>query len=168
MRIAQRLYEGVDIDGETVGLITYMRTDGVQLAARRSRQARAPDPDEPSAPPTCRPRRASTRPQAKNAQEAHEAIRPTDLTRTPGQLGRVLDRDERALYELIWKRTVASQMASAELDQVAVDIDAAGTRRRAARHRLGRRLRRLPRRCTARTATTRPSDDDDEPAACRR
>lgn len=124
MRIAQRLYEGVDIGGETVGLITYMRTDGVTLApeaigqTRRlieSRYGQSYLPDKP---------RVYTS-KAKNAQEAHEAIRPTDLFRTPQDVAAHLDRDQLGLYELIWKRTVASQMESAVLDQVTVDIASA-------------------------------------------
>jgi DNA topoisomerase I len=121
MRIAQRLYEGVDIGGETVGLITYMRTDGVQLAPEAIGQTRrlietkygqAYLPEKP---------RVYTS-KAKNAQEAHEAIRPTDLFRTPQEVAAHLDKDQLGLYELIWKRTVASQMESAVLDQVTVDI----------------------------------------------
>jgi DNA topoisomerase-1 len=125
MRTAQRLYEGVDIGGETVGLITYMRTDGVQLSAEAIDGARrliAKDHGERYLPAS--PRVYKT--VAKNAQEAHEAIRPTDLFRRPQELPRSLDRDMLRLYELIWKRTVASQMESAVLDQVAVDIEAAG------------------------------------------
>ena len=71
---------------------------------------------------TCRPRRASTVSKIKNAQEAHEAIRPTDVARTPAEVSRYLSNDQRRLYELVWKRAVASQMASAELDQVSVDV----------------------------------------------
>ena len=121
MRIAQRLYEGVDIGGETVGLITYMRTDGVQLApeaigqTRRLIESKYGQSYLPEKP------RAYTS-KAKNAQEAHEAIRPTDLFRTPQDVARYLDKDQLGLYELIWKRTVASQMESAVLDQVTVDI----------------------------------------------
>ena len=121
MRIAQRLYEGVDIGGETVGLITYMRTDGVQLApeaigqTRRLIEQRYGQGYVPASP------RVYTS-KAKNAQEAHEAIRPTDLFRTPQDVAAHLDKDQLALYELIWKRTVASQMESAVLDQVTVDI----------------------------------------------
>ena len=129
MRIAQKLYEGVDIAGETVGLITYMRTDGVQLAEEAIRQARRlilDDHGDPYLPPA--PRHYKTR--SKNAQEAHEAIRPTDLYRRPASLARVLDRDELALYELIWLRTLASQMASAELEQVGVDIAVDGGKAR--------------------------------------
>ena len=121
MRIAQHLYEGATIGGETVGLITYMRTDGVTLsneAIAAARRLIAQDhgkdyvPDEPRI----------YRTQAKNAQEAHEAIRPTDMFRRPKEVARALDQEQRALYELIWKRAVASQMATALIDQVAVDI----------------------------------------------
>ncbi len=121
MRIAQKLYEGVDIGGETVGLITYMRTDGVQLApeaigqTRRLIETKYGQSYLPASP------RVYTS-KAKNAQEAHEAIRPTDLFLTPQDVAAHLDRDQLGLYELIWKRTVASQMESAVLDQVTVDI----------------------------------------------
>lgn len=121
MQLAQRLYEGVDIGGETVGLITYMRTDGVQMAAEAiaaTRDLIAKDFGRDYVPGS--PRLYKTK--AKNAQEAHECIRPTDLFRRPDQVARYLDRDQLRLYELIWKRTVASQMAAAELDQVAVDV----------------------------------------------
>ncbi|MFZ5791086.1 MAG: type I DNA topoisomerase [Pseudomonadota bacterium] len=123
MRIAQRLYEGVDVGGETVGLITYMRTDGVQLsqeaiaAARKLIQAEHGARYLPHEP-------RQYRTVAKNAQEAHEAIRPSDIGRKPADVARYLESDEARLYELIWKRTVASQMASAELEQVGVDIEA--------------------------------------------
>jgi len=124
MRIAQRLYEGVDIGGETIGLITYMRTDGVQMAAEAIGAARSLIEKQygaPYLPPA--PRLYKTK--AKNAQEAHEAIRPTDLFKRPQDVARYLDKDQLKLYELIWRRTVASQMESAVLDQVAVTIDAA-------------------------------------------
>ncbi len=121
MRLAQQLYEGVDIGGETTGLITYMRTDGVQMA----REAIAAIREHVEAsfgtkylPPA--PREYQSR--IKNAQEAHEAIRPTDVARTPDSVVRFLNADQRRLYELIWKRAVASQMQSAELDQVSVDV----------------------------------------------
>src|SRR5437763_12364722 len=121
MRVAQQLYEGADLGGETVGLISYMRTDGVTLAAEAIAGARELIGHEFGGrylPPEPRVYRS----QAKNAQEAHEAIRPTDVARKPGDVARYLDNDHRRLYELIWKRTVASQMASAVLDQVSVDI----------------------------------------------
>ena len=121
MQVAQRLYEGIDLDGDTVGLITYMRTDGVTLAAEAIAAARQLIGNEFGGrylPPEPRVYKSA----AKNAQEAHEAIRPTDMARKPGDVARHLDNDMRRLYELIWKRTVASQMASALLDQVSIDI----------------------------------------------
>ncbi len=128
MRVAQRLYEGVNIGGETTGLITYMRTDGVQIAPEAITQARKVIGQEygdnyvPRAP-------REYQSKAKNAQEAHEAIRPTDLSRLPAALRAKLDPDQARLYELIWTRTIASQMESAELERTTVDIAAkAGAR----------------------------------------
>ncbi len=124
MRLAQRLYEGVDIGGDTVGLITYMRTDSFNLSGEAIGSARKVIerdygtsylPDSPRA----------YKSKAKNAQEAHEAIRPTDLSLKPENARAHLDPDQLRLYELIWRRTLACQMASAELDQVAVDIASA-------------------------------------------
>jgi DNA topoisomerase-1 len=121
MRLAQQLYEGADIDGDTVGLITYMRTDGVQMAReavsaiREHVQGAYGTKYLPAAP-----REYISR--IKNAQEAHEAIRPTDVARTPDSIAHHLNHDQRRLYELVWKRAVASQMQSAEFDQVAVDV----------------------------------------------
>jgi DNA topoisomerase-1 len=123
MRVAQRLYEGFDIDGETVGLITYMRTDGVDIAEEAITGARrviGADYGERYLPPS--PRRYQTK--AKNAQEAHEAIRPTDLARRPKETRSFLDADQARLYELIWLRTMASQMESAELERTTADIAA--------------------------------------------
>lgn len=125
MRVAQQLYEGVELGGETVGLITYMRTDGVQMAREAIDSIRAHVAAEFGA--DYRPaaaREYSTK--ARNAQEAHEAVRPTDVARTPASVARYLSAEQAKLYELIWKRAVASQMASAELDQVSVDIAGAG------------------------------------------
>ncbi len=122
MRIAQKLYEGVDVPGEgTVGVITYMRTDGVQMAGEAVAAARRyiGNSYDPKYLPAV-PRAYSTK--AKNAQEAHEAIRPTDMFRTPAKLRGALSGDDLALYELIWKRTIASQMESAELERTTVDI----------------------------------------------
>ena len=121
MRTAQQLYEGVDIGGETVGLITYMRTDGVQMSREAIFAIRdhVKDSFGPDYVPGA-PREYTSK--AKNAQEAHEAIRPTDVTRTPDQVARYLDDRQRRLYELVWKRAVASQMQSAELDQTVVEI----------------------------------------------
>jgi len=125
MQVAQRLYEGVNIGGEVTGLITYMRTDGVDLAGEAiaaTRNAILKRFGEPYLPSV--PRKYTTK--AKNAQEAHEAIRPTDLFRFPENLRRTLDPDQMALYELIWKRTIASQMESAEIERTTADIGAKG------------------------------------------
>jgi len=130
MRCAQQLYEGVTLGGETVGLITYMRTDGVQMAQEAIHALRDHIGGAyggsyvPAAP-----REYTSK--AKNAQEAHEAIRPTDVDRTPDSVAPYLNVEQRRLYELIWKRAVASQMQSAELDQVSVDVQGARTRLRA-------------------------------------
>ncbi|MGA8171316.1 MAG: type I DNA topoisomerase, partial [Methylocystis sp.] len=128
MRIAQRLYEGVDIGGETAGLITYMRTDGVDMAPEAIASIRAvigKQYGERFVPKA--PRKYTAK--AKNAQEAHEAIRPTDASRLPKDMARHLDGEQAKLYELIWNRAVASQMESAELERTTVDIDAkAGAR----------------------------------------
>jgi DNA topoisomerase-1 len=121
MRIAQRLYEGVDIGGETVGLITYMRTDGVDVAPEALAQTRKLIASRYSArhlPQAPRVYKSKTR----NAQEAHEAIRPTDVERTPDSL-RGLDSDMFRLYDLIWKRMVASQMEAAEFERTTIDIE---------------------------------------------
>jgi DNA topoisomerase-1 len=123
MRIAQRLYEGIDIGGETVGLITYMRTDGVQMAEEAIAAIRdviAADYGKRYVPAA--PRRYQTK--AKNAQEAHEAIRPTELAQRPRDMGKYLEPDQAKLYELIWRRAMASQMESAELERTTVDITA--------------------------------------------
>jgi len=121
MRVAQGLYEGVEINGETTGLITYMRTDGVQMAREAIDAIRGHVRDSFGANYLPAAAREYTS-KAKNAQEAHEAIRPTDVARTPDSVARYLTHDQQRLYELIWKRAVASQMQSAEFDQVAVEI----------------------------------------------
>ncbi len=124
MQVAQKLYEGVAIGDEgTVGLISYMRTDSVALSAEALSEIRdviARDfgtralPDQPNVYKT----------KSKNAQEAHEAVRPTSALRTPAQVSRFLEDDARRLYELIWKRAVASQMVPATLNTVSVDLAA--------------------------------------------
>ncbi|MGI8570067.1 MAG: type I DNA topoisomerase [Methylocella sp.] len=128
MQLAQRLYEGAEIGGEAVGLITYMRTDGVDLAPEAIASARSVIGKEFGANYVPKvPRKYTVK--AKNAQEAHEAIRPTDMGRLPKHVARGLEPDQRRLYELIWTRTVASQMESAELERTTADIVAhAGTR----------------------------------------
>jgi DNA topoisomerase I len=123
MKIAQRLYEGIDIGGETAGLITYMRTDGVQMdpdAVQAARRSIASGFGEKYVPE--KPRFYSTK--AKNAQEAHEAIRPTDFARHPKEMRRYLDEDQARLYDLIWKRAIASQMQSADIERTTVEIEA--------------------------------------------
>ena len=120
MRIAQSLYEGIDIGGETVGLITYMRTDSLALsgeAISKTRDLIGRDYADclPDKPPTYSSK-------VKNAQEAHEAIRPTDVARRPEAMARHLNEDQRKLYELIWKRTVASQMKPAKVLRTEAEI----------------------------------------------
>lgn len=122
MRVAQQLYEGIEIGGETTGLITYMRTDGITLspeAVTQSRKVIEKDFGAQYVPEKPRIYKSS----AKNAQEAHEAIRPTSLERRPEQMRKFLNDEMFRLYDLIWKRTIASNMASAVLDQVAADIE---------------------------------------------
>jgi DNA topoisomerase-1 len=123
MRVAQRLYEGIDIDGDTVGLITYMRTDGVDMAEEALvaiRNAIGTEFGKEYVPEA--PRRYTAK--TKNAQEAHEAIRPTDVARRPKDAAKFLEADQARLYELIWIRALACQMESAELERTAVDITA--------------------------------------------
>ncbi len=126
MSVAQKLYEGVSIKGETVGLITYMRTDGLQLSSEAIGQARSHIKAAYGAayvPDQARVYKSK----AKNAQEAHEAIRPTDPARTPESIRTLLTLDQLKLYSLIWQRMMACQMASAVFDQVTADIALSGT-----------------------------------------
>ncbi len=119
MQVAQRLYEGVSINGENTGLITYMRTDGVQMAEEGyagARNAIGRNYGKEYLPE--HPRRYTSK--AKNAQEAHEAVRPTDFSRRPGDVS--MEPDMARLYELIWKRAVASQMEAAQLERTTVEI----------------------------------------------
>jgi len=126
MQLAQRLYDGVDLGGEAEGLITYMRTDGVQIAPEAVASVRQlvtrlfGDRYVPASP-----RQYETK--AKNAQEAHEAIRPTDFTKDPDSVARYLNPDAARLYKLIWQRTLASQASSAEIERTTADIDVTGT-----------------------------------------
>ncbi|MBI3636342.1 MAG: type I DNA topoisomerase [Candidatus Rokubacteria bacterium] len=122
MSVAQQLYEGIDLGEGPVGLITYMRTDSVQVSQDAQAEARALVTSRfgaeylPATPPVYKSR--------GRAQEAHEAIRPSDVTRDPRSLARVLTKDQLALYRLIWERFVASQMQPAVYDTVAADITA--------------------------------------------
>lgn len=124
MQIAQQLYEGIDIGAGTSGLITYMRTDSVNLSndaikdIRDLIQKRFGAAFCPSSPRVFKTK-------SKNAQEAHEAIRPTDIERSPENVKGYLTPDQRKLYQLIWQRTMASQMSSARMDTVAVDLQSA-------------------------------------------
>ncbi len=123
MRIAQQLYEGVDIGTGSVGLITYMRTDSVNLAEEAVTELRefiAEHYGKGDLPK--QPRAFKTK--AKNAQEAHEAIRPTSIRNTPEQMARYIDRNQLKLYTLIWKRALACQMIHATIDTVAADLGA--------------------------------------------
>ncbi|TCT23795.1 type I DNA topoisomerase [Thiobaca trueperi] len=123
MRVAQQLYEGVDVGGGAVGLITYMRTDSVNLAQEAIAEIRAYIAERFGADDLPdQPRLYKTK--AKNAQEAHEAIRPTSILREPSQVKAHLSPEQFRLYELIWKRTLACQMAHALINQVAIDLAA--------------------------------------------
>ncbi|MEX0956637.1 MAG: type I DNA topoisomerase [Rhizobiaceae bacterium] len=136
MQVAQRLYEGIDIGGETAGLITYMRTDGVQIAPEAIEGARSQirngfgDRYLPE-----KPRYYATK--AKNAQEAHEAIRPTDFSRSPDKVRGMLDADQARLYEMIWKRAIASQMNPAEIERTTVEIEAGDGTKKASLRAVG-------------------------------
>tara|TARA_Y100000590_G_scaffold405590_1_gene494042 strand:- start:7611 stop:10166 length:2556 start_codon:yes stop_codon:yes gene_type:complete len=123
MQIAQRLYQGIDIEGDTVGLITYMRTDGTQISNEAISDFRnfitkeigkEYLPDNPN---------TYTGKKAKNAQEAHEAIRPTDISNKPSNMKKYLSTDQFKLYELIWNRALSSQMNPAEFDRKSITIE---------------------------------------------
>ena len=123
MRVAQQLYEGVDLGGETVGLITYMRTDSVSLAGEAIQQIRelvGRDYGADYVPESPRAYKSKS----KNAQEAHEAIRPTSMMRTPKSMAAYMGEDQLKLYTLIWRRAMASQMASAVFDTVTAELTA--------------------------------------------
>ena len=123
MQVAQKLYEGFDIGGETVGLITYMRTDGVSMAAEAISESRAVI-GQAFGPDYVPAEQRAYKSKAKNAQEAHEAIRPTDFSKLPGDMSAYLDSEQQKLYDLVWKRAMASQMESARLSRTTIEIDA--------------------------------------------
>src|SRR5882672_723430 len=124
MVVAQQLYEGVSLGDAPVGLITYMRTDSLHVAESALRQAKDVVTKEFGAEYALEhPRHYKTR--SKGAQEAHEAIRPTDLSRTPTYLKKHLKPDQLKLYTLIWQRTLASQMAPAKFENTRLDVEAA-------------------------------------------
>ena len=122
MQIAQRLYQGIDIEGDTVGLITYMRTDGTNISKDAVSDFRDFIKDKygdnylPNEPNNYSGKKA------KNAQEAHEAIRPTDISRTPESIKKFLSTDQNKLYDLIWSRALSSQMESAKFDRKTITI----------------------------------------------
>ena len=121
MGVAQSLYQGVEINGETIGLITYMRTDSLNIsksAIQDTRDLIVKNYGQQYLPENTRIYKSKS----SNAQEAHEAIRPTNIKNSPQEINKFLDDNQKKLYELIWKRTVASQMESAEIDQVTINI----------------------------------------------
>ncbi len=122
MRIAQQLYEGVTIDGETVGLITYMRTDSRRIAAEAQEDALAYIRQEYG--DDYAPEKPNFYKNKKAAQDAHEAIRPTSMAYSPDKLATLLDKDQMRLYQLIWNRFLSSQMTPAQIDQTSVEIAA--------------------------------------------
>ena len=123
MQIAQKLYQGIEIDGDTVGLITYMRTDGTNLSADAISDFR--NFIKKSYGNEYIPEKANnySGKKAKNAQEAHEAIRPTDINRSPETIKKYLSTDQNKLYNLIWSRALSSQMASAKFDRNTITIE---------------------------------------------
>ena len=123
MMVAQQLYEGIDIGSGTMGLITYMRTDSVNIASEAIDELREYILAQ-YAPAYCPKDPRVYKAKSKNAQEAHEAIRPTSIKRTPEMVSKALNVDQLKLYTLIWKRTLACQMAEALMDTVAIDLQA--------------------------------------------
>ncbi len=126
MRVAQQLYEGIDIGGGAVGLITYMRTDSVNLAGEALEEIRGYIQN--NFEPEYLPKAIVTyKNKSKNAQEAHEAVRPTSILRTPQEMKKSLTPDQAKLYEMIWKRALACQMSPAKFDTVSLDISLGGS-----------------------------------------
>lgn len=126
MMVAQKLYEGIDLGAEgSTGLITYMRTDSVNLSAKALKDSKEVIEDIYGKEYALKEPRVFTK-KAKGAQEAHEAIRPTEFHRRPTEIKKYLDKDEYKLYELIWKRALASQMAHALMNNVSIDINGEG------------------------------------------
>ena len=123
MQIAQRLYQGIDIEGDTVGLITYMRTDGTQISNEAISDFRNFIDKEHGKEYLPENPNSYTGKKAKNAQEAHEAIRPTDISKKPTDMKKYLSTDQSKLYELIWNRALSSQMNPAEFDRKSITVD---------------------------------------------
>lgn len=125
MRLAQQLYEGIDLDGEgTVGLITYLRTDSTRVSAEAEQMAKEYITEQYGAEYAAEP--TDSKKAGQKIQDAHEAIRPTDLKRIPAKIKESLSRDQFRLYQLIWKRFAASRMSPANYETMSVDIEAAG------------------------------------------
>ena len=122
MQIAQKLYQGIDIDGETIGLITYMRTDGTNLSADATSDFRHYIKKEIGKEYLPENALNYSGKKAKNAQEAHEAIRPTDISRTPQNVKKYLSTDQNKLYDLIWSRALSSQMESAKFNRNTITV----------------------------------------------
>ena len=122
MQIAQKLYQGIDIDGETIGLITYMRTDGTNLSADATSDVRHYIKKEIGKEYLPENALNYSGKKAKNAQEAHEAIRPTDISRTPQNVKKYLSTDQNKLYDLIWSRALSSQMESAKFNRNTITV----------------------------------------------
>jgi len=163
MSAAQRLYEGVETDDGQVGLITYMRTDSVALSSQAMAEA-ARVIEERFGPEYTTPKGRTFKTKTRNAQEAHEAIRPTSFQRDPDTLSKRLGSDEARLYRLIWQRALASQMATKEQEHQRRSSRrwrTTGGRLRAARERHPDNLRRLL------TRLHRRHDDQEEEAECR-
>ena len=123
MQIAQRLYQGIDVEGDTVGLITYMRTDGTQISNEAISDFRKFIDKEHGKEYLPENPNSYTGKKAKNAQEAHEAIRPTDISKKPTDMKKYLSTDQSKLYELIWNRALSSQMNPAEFDRKSITIE---------------------------------------------
>ena len=123
MQIAQRLYQGIDVEGDTVGLITYMRTDGTQISNEAISDFRNFIDKEHGKEYLPKNPNSYTGKKAKNAQEAHEAIRPTDISKKPTDMKKYLSTDQSKLYELIWNRALSSQMNPAEFDRKSITIE---------------------------------------------
>ena len=122
MQLAQKLYQGIEIEGETIGLITYMRTDGTNISSDAVSSFREYIKDEHGAEYLPKEALNYSGKKAKNAQEAHEAIRPTDILRSPNKVKKYLSSDQNKLYELIWNRALSSQMESAKFDRNTITI----------------------------------------------
>ena len=158
MRIAQQLYEGIQLgDGDPTGLITYMRTDSTNIAQAALDEANGFIKSTYGSEYADKPRVYRTR--SRNAQEAHEAIRPTSIANTPEKVAPFLEQEQLRLYEMIWKRMVASQMADAIVDQTTVDIEAAGPDGRTHTVRASGSIIKFP---GFRTLYIEEKDEDDE------